>query len=182
MSWVKLIARYFCAIEMAISRSLVDVVIDNATKLRTPKSYTQMVSVTCQDNLADKTRWPAYEQLRDRGIITDVGWKRGGHSYWKCDYRNLSETANASDSLAQAVSDTLQWCHNERDGVSNHRRLDCLLSRLFTRWSKKTSKLRVTGLCVWNSPVTGEFPAQKASNAENISILWRHHATLQSHF
>ena len=26
-----------------------------------------------------------------------------------------------------------------------------------------------------NSPVTGEFPAQMASNAENISILWRHH-------
>ena len=23
--------------------------------------------------------------------------------------------------------------------------------------------------------VTGEFPAQKASNAENISIWWRHH-------
>ena len=40
---------------------------------------------------------------------------------------------------------------------------------------KKTSKLRVTGLCVWNSPVTGEFPAQMASNAENVSIWWRHH-------
>ena len=36
--------------------------------------------------------------------------------------------------------------------------------------SKKTSKLRVTDLCVGNSPVTGEFPAQKASNAENVSI------------
>ena len=29
------------------------------------------------------------------------------------------------------------------------------------RRSKKISKLRVTGLCVGNSPVTGEFPAQK---------------------
>ena len=37
------------------------------------------------------------------------------------------------------------------------------------------SKLRVTGLCVGNSPVTGEFPAQMATNAENISIWWRHH-------
>ena len=37
------------------------------------------------------------------------------------------------------------------------------------------SKLRVTGLCAGNSPVTGEFPAQMASNAENISIWWRHH-------
>ena len=40
---------------------------------------------------------------------------------------------------------------------------------------KKTSKLRVTGLCARNSPVTGEFPAQRASNAENVSIWWRHH-------
>ena len=42
------------------------------------------------------------------------------------------------------------------------------------RRSKKTWKLHVTGLCVWNSLVTGEFPAQRASNAENVSIWWRH--------
>ena len=41
--------------------------------------------------------------------------------------------------------------------------------------SKETSKLRVTGLWEGNSPVTGEFPAQMASNAENVSIWWRHH-------
>ena len=40
---------------------------------------------------------------------------------------------------------------------------------------KKTSKLRVTGLCEGNSPGTGEFPAQMASYAENVSIWWRHH-------
>ena len=40
---------------------------------------------------------------------------------------------------------------------------------------KKTSKLPVTGLCAGNSPGTGEFPAQMASNAENVSIWWRHH-------
>ena len=38
------------------------------------------------------------------------------------------------------------------------------------RRSKKTSKLRVTGLCVGNSPVTREFPAQRASDTENVSI------------
>ena len=70
----------------------------------------------------------------------------------------------------------LQWRHNEHDGVSNHQPYDCLLNRLFRRRSKKTSKLRVTGLCVGNSPVTGEFPAQRASNTENVSIWWRHHA------
>ena len=39
-------------------------------------------------------------------------------------------------------------------------------SCLFVRRSKKTSKLRVTGLCAGNSPVTGEM----TSNAENVSI------------
>ena len=71
----------------------------------------------------------------------------------------------------------LQWHHNKHDGVSNHQRLDCLLSRLFRRRSKKTSKLRITGLCEGNSPVTGEFPTQRTSNAENVSIWWRHRVT-----
>ena len=73
----------------------------------------------------------------------------------------------------------LRWRHNELDGVSDHQPHDCLLSLLFRRRSKKTSKLRVTGLqCAGNSPWTGEFPAQKASNAENVSISWRHHVFL----
>ena len=61
---------------------------------------------------------------------------------------------------------TLLLHRNERDGVSNHQPRDYLLNRLFRRRSKKTSKLRVTGLCAENSPVTGEFPAQRAINAE----------------
>ena len=60
----------------------------------------------------------------------------------------------------------------------NHQPHRCLLNRLFGRRSKKTSKLRVTGLCVGNSPGTGEFPAQMASNAESVSIWWRHHETV----
>ena len=70
---------------------------------------------------------------------------------------------------------TLQWRHNEHGGVSNHRRSDCLFNHLFRRRSRKTSKRRVTGLYAGNSRVTGEFPAQRASNAENISIWCRHH-------
>ena len=70
---------------------------------------------------------------------------------------------------------TLQWRHNERVGVSNHQHRDCLINRLFKRRSKKTPKLCVTGLWGGNSPVTGEFPAQRPSNAENVSIWWRHH-------
>ena len=52
-----------------------------------------------------------------------------------------------------------QWRYNERDGVSNHRGLDCLQNHLLRLGSKKISKLRVTGLCEGNSPVIGEFPA-----------------------
>ena len=53
----------------------------------------------------------------------------------------------------------------------------CLPNRLFRCRSKKTSTLRATGLCVGNSPGTAEFPAQMASNEENVSIWWRHHAS-----
>ena len=50
---------------------------------------------------------------------------------------------------------------NERDGFSNHRRLECWLNRLFRRRSKKRSKLRVTGLCEGNPPMAGGFPSQR---------------------
>ena len=46
----------------------------------------------------------------------------------------------------------LHWRHNDHDGVSNHQPHVCLFNRLFRRRSKKTSKLRVTGLCAGNSP------------------------------
>ena len=59
-------------------------------------------------------------------------------------------------------------------GFSNHQPHDCLFNRLFRRRSKKTSKLPATGLCEGNSPETGEFPTQRVSNAENVSIWWRH--------
>ena len=54
------------------------------------------------------------------------------------------------------------------------------LSIVYSAVYSGTSKPRVTGLCVGNSPVTGEFPAQMASNAENISIWWRNHEYLIS--
>ena len=73
---------------------------------------------------------------------------------------------------------SLRWRHNGCDSVWNHQPQNCLLSRLFGRTSKKTSKLRVTGLCAGNSPVTGEIPAQMASDTENVSIWWRYHVSL----
>ena len=79
------------------------------------------------------------------------------------------------------VSDrfSLHWRHNERDGVSNCQRLDCLLNHLFRRRSKKTSKFRVTGLCERNPPVAGGFSSQRASNAGKNSIWWRYYMDMQ---
>ena len=94
-------------------------------------------------------------------------------------YDSLQRSSSKSNFLSNlnydGKIDPLQWRHNGRDGVSNHQPHDCLLNGLFRRRSKKTSKLRVTGLCAGNSQATGEFPAQMASNAENVSIWWRHH-------
>ena len=59
------------------------------------------------------------------------------------------------------VSVSLQWCHNGRDGVSNHQLLDCLLKRLSRRRSKKhqssASLALVRGIHRWpvNSPHKG---------------------------
>ena len=53
---------------------------------------------------------------------------------------------------------TLRWRHNDHDSVSNHQPHGCLLNRLFRRRSKKTSKFRVTGLCVGNSPGPVNYP------------------------
>ena len=64
----------------------------------------------------------------------------------------------------------LQRRHNEQYWVSNHCRLRCLFNRVLRPRSKKISILRAIGLCEGNSPLTGEFPAQRANNAENVSI------------
>ena len=70
----------------------------------------------------------------------------------------------------------LQRRRNGRDGVSNHRWLE-LFSTVCSGADKKTktSKLLVAGLCEQDPLATGGLPSQKASNAENASIWWRHH-------
>ena len=89
--------------------------------------------------------------------------------------REFVGTAVLTDSRKKIRPMSLKWRHNERDGVSNH-------LRLFRRKSKKTPKLRVNGFCEGKSSVTGEFPAQRASNAGNVSIWWRHHGKVMGHY
>ena len=93
-----------------------------------------------------------------------------------CFLCSMTEREHIGDILWMVIPIySLRWRDNGRNSVSNHQPHDCLLNRLFRRRSKKTSKLSVTGLCARNSPRTGEFPARMASNAENVSIWWRHH-------
>ena len=77
---------------------------------------------------------------------------------------------------------SVQWRHNERDCLTDHGPHDCLLNRLLRHRSRETSKLRVTGLSEGNSPMTGEFLAQRVSNTENVSIWWRHHVNIRIHW
>ena len=73
--------------------------------------------------------------------------------------------------------DPLQWRHNDHDSVSNHQPHGCLLNRLFGRRSKKTSKLRVTGLCAGNSPGPVNSPhkgpvTRKMFPFGDVIMLW----------
>ena len=77
-------------------------------------------------------------------------------NYHKCG-STLSEFFTRNH---QWLYQPLQWRHNGLDSVSNPQPHDCVLKRLFRHRSKKTSKLRVTGLCAGNSLETGELPAQ----------------------
>ena len=89
----------------------------------------------------------------------------------------LQDLINTKPNSQISQCTSLHWRHNDHDGVSNHQPHGCLLNRLFGRRSKKTSKLRVTGLCTGISPGPMNSPHKwpVTGNAENVSIGWRHH-------
>ena len=84
----------------------------------------------------------------------------------KVDNSRCLETTASSWGII-VTSHRLQWHHNERHGVSNHRRFEGLLNRLFRYRSKETSKFRVIGLCEGNPSLTGGFP-HKGRVTENM--------------
>ena len=105
-------------------------------------------------------------------LVQAISWCRQAKSHYRsqCWPGFIYEITELEGVDIWHYNDVISGC----DSVSNHQPHDCLLSRLFRHRSKKTSKLCVTGLCAGNSPVTGEFPAQRASKAENVSIWWRY--------
>ena len=72
-----------------------------------------------------------------------------------------------------ASQNTLQWRHNERSGVLNQQRLDCLRNRFYAQ-----IKENIKAPHFWS--LWGESPAQRFSNTGNASIWWRHHETVMS--
>ena len=114
------------------------------------------------------------ETLCDPYNVTAPGFSRILPWLWGIFWADVAVQSAPHQAAWNVYS--LWWRHNERDSVSNHQPHDCLLNRLSKRRSKKISKFRVTGLCEGNSPETGEFPAQRASNAENVPMWWRHHS------
>ena len=146
------------------------------------------------------TWYPNYILLTSKNFSDNICWRHNWENIFKIIYfivsfhhhyhhqiKVMKYTFSSNDQNCENApfsplgwkhldgKNSLRWRHNECDSDSNHQPHGCLLNRLCRRRSKKTSKLRVTGLCAGNSPWTGEFPAQMASNAENVSIWWRHH-------
>ena len=156
-----------CLINRLISRSS-----KKASKLR--------VDGLCEGIPPVTSRFPSQRASNAENV--SIWWRHHDslHGYsWKQDMDYSWVYTSVRCYVQYRVKfDTLRWRHNDHAGVSNHQPHGCLLNRLFRRKSKKTSKLRVTGLCAGNSPGTGEFPAQMASYAENVSIWWRHHAEI----
>ena len=96
------------------------------------------------------------------------------------DHPRLMKTPHIWLVLFSSIGFSLQRRNNERDGVSNHSRLECLLNRLLRRRSKKTSKLRVIGLCEGNSTVTGNSPhkgpvTRKMFPFDDVIIIKKQH-------
>ena len=85
--------------------------------------------------------------------------------------------------MGELHSTSLQWRHNERDSVFKSPASRLFINRLFRRRSKKTPKLRVTGLCEENSLGTGEFPhkgpvTRKMFPFDDVIILCTAHTLL----
>ena len=103
---------------------------------------------------SNQVLYPHYSSLEPRGRLTTGTSFSCASIYYHYSWKVIKQTTLTTVEVMNAVKrqSPLHWRHNDHDGVSNHQPHGCLLNRLFRRRSKKTSKLRVTGLCVGNSP------------------------------
>ena len=125
--------------------------------------------------------------VRVREWTYDFCSKQPGNSPYGARECDVTEALTGACGKRTFLVPSLQWRHNERNGVLNHGRLDCLLKRLLRRSSKLTSKFRVNDLCEGNPPVTVTcgFPSQRASKmftfdyvimiylTQLLQLIWR---------
>ena len=129
--------------------------IANALELRLSCTNPSICIISFRKPMPHATPWWRYgmETLSALPVLCERN-PPAGHLTKGQWYGNFDVSLLLAWTTAEWVA--LQWRHNGRDGVTNHRRLDFYSTVfLFRRRSKKTSKLRVTGLCRGNSPVTG---------------------------
>ena len=81
-------------------------------------------------------------------------YRRGTH---KTDWEELITRETPTGDGRRTVM-SLQWRQNEHDGVSNHRRLDCLPNRLLSRRAKKM-KENIKAARHWPLLGDGKFPS-----------------------
>ena len=111
--------------------------------------------------------------------LKKIGTNRSWSNYELIPKPQLNKTLQKNSSMFYGI-----YCLHYNDVImslmaSQITSLTIVSSTVYSRADKKkTSQLCVTGLCVGNSPVTGEFPAQRACYAENVSIWWCHHGEI----
>ena len=112
-------------------------------------------------------RFPHYWPFL-RGI--HLRWQLTRHQHW---FRQWLHTKQAKGHYSN------QWCistmSNDHQDILIHLLLDCLYSSVRRLTSNENQNSASLALCGGNPPVTDGFPSQRASNAESVSIPWRHH-------
>ena len=144
----------------------------------------------CAGNSLVTGEFPSQRPVtRSFDIFFDVGLNRRlsnqSKGWWfetpsRSLWRHCKEWDHLS-TLGALYQNALRWRHNDHNGVSNHQPHGCLLNRLFRHRSKKNIKAPRHWPLWGEFTGTGEFPAQRASNVENVSIWWRHHGMLLYH-
>ena len=132
--------------------------------------------------------WPSVRGFRQLSMYSSHQWACNAKSvsmWWRHHVIQTYQLQNSciymSKYLHECQLNPGAWLLHYNDVImsalaSQITSLDNVYSTVYSRHrSKKTSKLRVTGLCAGNSPAIGEFPAQRTSNAKNVSIWWSHH-------
>ena len=119
--------------------------------------------------------------IRTNMPVRTVGWQGIGltlfkhqrryiitiRPYWKHNFITYHISLDFCESMTNSPV-SFQWRHNECDGVSNIRRLDCLFNCLRIKENTKAPRH-------WPFYGNPAFPSQKASNGGHVSIWWRHH-------